>query len=93
MTAVPVLTTPDISLVTTADAPAVVMSSTATPDVYHVALIINGIVEDVLTCPARLAAILLSSPKIVEIAGGPKESLVGWTYDDVNNQIIPPAVI
>lgn len=49
----------------------------------HLALIIDGMVEDIMHTEDRLAAILLSEPVVVEI-GHPDEPTsprIGWVYD------------
>jgi hypothetical protein len=73
-------------------APAVIVDPIVGAIPYTVALVIDGVVQDTITCEVRLASILLSSPTIVELSSQPRQSLIGWTYDSVNNQILPPTV-
>lgn len=45
-----------------------------------IALIIDGIVEDIIHCPDRLAALLLSAPEVIDITNAPEDSVkVGYT--------------
>jgi hypothetical protein len=57
-------------------------------DSFSVALIIDGVVQDVLHSEARLAALFLSEPQIVEVTDWYKartstsQNLVGATYEN-----------
>ena len=57
-------------------------------DSYSVAFIIDGVVQDILHSDARLAAIFLSEPEIVEVTEwyqartNPSANLVGATYEN-----------
>jgi hypothetical protein len=58
---------------------------------YHIALIIDGVVQQVFHVEERLAAVFLSSPTIVQCDspanGGPDRS---WTYDANTGAFIHP---
>lgn len=47
----------------------------------HIAFVIDGEVVEVIHCQPRMAAILLSSPEIVQIPDG-KYATIGWEYKD-----------
>lgn len=49
----------------------------------HIALIIDGMVEDVMHCDERLAMLLMSEPLVIEI---PEDSpvTINWLYDEEN---------
>jgi hypothetical protein len=53
---------------------------------YHVAIIIDGVVQQVFHVEERLAAALLSSPQIIQCDspdnGGPA---TGWVYDSTTS--------
>lgn len=51
----------------------------------HVALVLDGIVEDIIHCDERLGVLLLSNPKAVEIEQGSKVS-IDWIYDEKNDR-------
>lgn len=59
-------------------------------DSYSVAFIIDGVVQDVLHSDARLAALFLSQPEIVEVTDwyqarpNPSDNLVGAVYENGN---------
>ena len=59
---------------------------------YHVALVLDGVAEQVFHIEERLAAILLSNPTIVQCEapsnGGPDN---GWLYDSATNTFSKPA--
>jgi hypothetical protein len=64
-------------------------------DTFSVALIIDGVVQDVLHSEARLAALFLSQPEIVEVTDwyqartNTSQNLVGATYE--NGEFTLPA--
>lgn len=88
MTDTPIAT--DSQAATATTAPAIVVDPTAVATQHHLVLVIDGVVQDMVTCEARLASILLSSPTIIELATAPQKNLIGWIYDPVNNQVTPP---
>lgn len=53
---------------------------------YHIAFIVNGVVEEIMHFDERLAAVLLANPTIKQVDlptdGGPD---VGWTYNTETN--------
>jgi hypothetical protein len=59
---------------------------------YHIAMVIDGVAQQVFHVEERLAAILLSDPTIVQCSspanGGPD---TGWTYDSSSNTFSKPA--
>lgn len=59
---------------------------------YHIALIVNGIVEEIMHFDERLAAVLLANPTIKQVDlpadGGPD---TGWTYNAESNTFSAPA--
>jgi hypothetical protein len=64
-------------------------------DNYSIALIIDGVVQDVLHCDARLAAIFLSEPQIVEATewyqqrSDTSKNLVGAVYENGDFEVPP----
>ena len=58
---------------------------------YHVAFVIDGVVQQVFHVEERLAAVLLSAPTIVQcdspVNGGPD---VSWAYDATTNTFTKP---
>lgn len=60
------------------------MSTPTTSQVHRIALIMDGRVEDIIACPDRLNALLLSQPTIVSITDLPDEMVqIGYIYDPV----------
>jgi hypothetical protein len=51
----------------------------------HIALVVDGIVEDIMHCDERLAMLLMSEPVVIEIESDSKVS-VGWAYDEENER-------
>ena len=67
----------------------------ATPSIfllpYHIAFIVNGIVEEIMHFDERLAAVLLANPIIKQVDlptdGGPDN---GWIYNAGSNTFSAP---
>lgn len=59
---------------------------------YHIAMVLDGVAEQIFHIEERLAAILLSNPLIVQCDspanGGPEN---GWIYDSTTNTFSNPA--
>jgi len=51
----------------------------------HIALIVDGVVEDIMHCDERLAMLLMSEPTVIEIESDSKVS-PGWMYDEENER-------
>lgn len=53
---------------------------------YHIAFVINGVVEEIMHVDERMASVLLSNPTIKQVdlptAGGPD---IGWFYNAETN--------
>jgi hypothetical protein len=59
---------------------------------HKIAFIIDGIVQDVLHTEARLAALLLSEPIILDVTDyyvekGPEFSVVNWAHNEADNTL------
>jgi len=59
---------------------------------YKVAFILDGIVQDVLHSDARLAALLLSEPVILDVTDyyaekEPGFNVVSWTYNETDKTV------
>ena len=52
----------------------------------HIALIIDGMVEDIIHCDERLAYILLSEPMVVEVNKNYHKINISDRYDEENNR-------
>lgn len=50
----------------------------------HIALIIDGVVEDIMHCDERLAMLLMSEPTVVEIDSNSPVK-INWIYDEETN--------
>jgi hypothetical protein len=72
------------------EAPSIAEQVSALP--YHVAFIIDGVVQQVFHIEEKLAAIFLSNPTIVQcnapLDNGPD---AGWTYNDSTGEFSKPA--
>jgi len=59
---------------------------------YHIAFIVDGVVEEVMHFDERTASLMLSNPTIKQVdlssEGGPD---VGWTYNSELNTFSAPA--
>jgi hypothetical protein len=55
-----------------------------------VAFIIDGVVQDIIYCQDRFAAILTSNPKIIQVTGEKSAVMVGYEYDESTNSIVNP---
>jgi len=53
------------------------------PNVSHIAIVLDGVVEDVILCQDRLAALLLSNPQFVAVDSGNKPKIGITRY--INN--------
>jgi len=51
----------------------------------HLALVIDGVVEDIIHCDERLGYILLSDPKIVDIKDNFRKINISDIYDEDTN--------
>jgi|688.fasta_scaffold599662_4 hypothetical protein len=51
----------------------------------HLALVIDGVVEDIIHCDERLGYILLSEPKVIEIGYDYRKVNVSDIYDEDSN--------
>jgi hypothetical protein len=51
----------------------------------HLALIIDGVVEDIIHCDERLGYILLSEPQIIELGDSYRKVNVSDIYDEDSN--------
>jgi hypothetical protein len=49
----------------------------------HIAFVLDGEVVEVIHCQPRMAAILLSSPEIIQISDG-EYATIGWKYNGKN---------
>jgi hypothetical protein len=47
---------------------------------YHIAMVINNVVYDVLSVESKQAAQYLSQPKFIQISH--REAEIGWLYDE-----------
>ena len=58
----------------------------------QIALIIDNVVADVVTCDDRFAALLLSSPKILDMTSVLEDgkNIIGWAYNPENNTVTEP---
>lgn len=57
----------------------------------HLALVLDGVVLDIMHMPDRLGAILLSNPTIVSVeVDTPLSPQVGWNYSE-DTGFTPPA--
>lgn len=70
-------------------APSIAEQQSALP--YHIAYVIDGVVQQVFHIEEKMAAILLSNPVIVQcdapLSGGPDN---GWTYDAETGKFSKP---
>jgi hypothetical protein len=57
---------------------------------WHLALILDGQIQDIMHTQDRLAAIFLSEPTIVAIEDTDTSPRVGWTYDAKTGEFAPP---
>ena len=48
---------------------------------YHLAVVIDGRVEEVLRAENRLAALLMSKPEIIQFEPHIVKPTIGWGYD------------
>lgn len=61
------------------------------PQYYVVAFVLDDAVQHVISVDARFAAILLSSPTVVEVTDIAKNvNITGWKYDAESNSVTPP---
>lgn len=51
----------------------------------HIALVVDGLVEDVMHCDERLAMLLMSEPLVIEIDADSPVT-VNWLYDKDNER-------
>lgn len=78
-----------VSDVESSDAPPQIVSL---DNPHKLALVIDGVVQDMLTCDMRLAAILLSSPTILDVSEIRNDAnILGWEYDSETNKLSPPS--
>ena len=57
-----------------------------------IAFVINGEVVDVIRCPDRMAAYLLSRPVIVDVTDNVENVQVGYSYDEATGTFAFKAV-
>jgi hypothetical protein len=58
----------------------------------HLAIVLDGIVEDIIHCDDRLGILLLSEPKIVEIPAD-KTVDIDYLYDEDKNKFFKDGVV
>jgi hypothetical protein len=72
------------------EAPSIAEQQSALP--YHIAYVIDGVVQTVFHVEERMAAILMSNPLVVQcnapLDNGPDS---GWTYNDSTGEFSKPA--
>ena len=51
----------------------------------HLALVIDGIVEDIIHCDERLGYLLMSEPKVIELENNYIKVNISDTYDEDTN--------
>jgi hypothetical protein len=54
----------------------------------HLALVIDGVVEDIIHCEEHLGYILLSEPKVVDIGENFNKVNIYDIYDEVSDKFI-----
>jgi hypothetical protein len=59
---------------------------------YHIAYVVDGVVEEIMHFDERTASVMLANPTIKQVdltsEGGPD---VGWTYNSETNTFSAPA--
>lgn len=55
---------------------------------YWVAMIIDGVVYDVMNLDGHAASRYLAQPTFVQV--GPGDAGIGWVYDEATNTFTPP---
>lgn len=59
------------------------------PELKRVVFVVDGEVGEVMTCDARLAAVFLSNPTIVDATDVEGEIWMGYQYDAATNSFTP----
>lgn len=54
---------------------------TAPTNATTIAVVLDGVVQEVLMAEGRLAALLLSSPEFIEVDQNMSRPKIGWEYD------------
>ena len=49
--------------------------------IAHIAIVLDGRVEEVIHTEARMAALLLSEPQFIEFEEAPSVPTIGWTWN------------
>lgn len=74
--------------------PAGVPETVDLPEHFVMAFVIDDVVQQVITVDTRFAAILLSSPTVIDVTDVAKAvNITGWKYNADTNQVIPPTDI
>jgi hypothetical protein len=56
--------------------------------VYRIAIVIDDEVQEIMTTQTRLAALLLSEPKFVDITKNESNPQIGWGYIDSSGEFV-----
>lgn len=60
-----------------------------TPEIKRVVFVVDGEVGEVMHCDARLAAVFMSNPVVVDATDIEGEIWMGYTYDAATNEFTP----
>jgi hypothetical protein len=58
--------------------------------IYSMAIVLDGKIQDIIRAEVRLAAMLLSDPIIVDVTEHEQHPQIGWIYNDDSKEFINP---
>lgn len=59
-------------------------------NIYSVAIVLDGQIQEIIRTEARLWALLLSNPQFIDITENESRPMLGWEYNEETMEFISP---